>query len=659
MGSISHKGASVVRVTKRSDDSRAVRTEAHHPGSCTPVTKMVVADRVLSEGSTMDIYSLQSSHDRCQSLGLGSPSRHPMAPRSLGSGRKRSILKRVGTTSHRRSAGRITYTPERTSCESPIGQSYSSRIREPSGGHPFSVANGNSKKNPDSGGTSVSLIIGPAYPRRRQPEGRLSEQEPLKARRMVPKRVHFSTNCAEVGKTHNRSLRLKNQQKSSKILLPKASRHATGGRRLQNEMDIRSPVRLPSDMPYSISPEEDQGGSSQSNYDSSLLAKKAVVLLAKSDVSDRPMGAPRGPRPPNTGSLQSPSEFQAAFDSLEFERSLLEKKGFSARLIATLISSRKPVTTKIYGRIWRKFLSTSGPIQEGEVPVRAVLEFLQRGLDLGLAVSTLKVHVSALAALFNYDLASDRCVARFIRACTRADSVPSPKPPPWDLNLVLSSLTESPFEPINATSDKVLTLKTALLVALTSARRVGDLHALSADPPYTQVMDDRVVLRLDPAYLPKVVSKFHRAQEIILPSFCPNPGNKKEERLHCLDVRRCILQYLEVTKPWRKQRALFVSYQGARKGLKASKQTIARWVREAIILAYSSAGRAVPEGLKAHSTRAMATSWAERVDASIDQICKAATWSSPSTFFRHYRLDLSATSDLTFGRRVLQAVIPP
>ncbi|XP_073399837.1 uncharacterized protein [Dendrobates tinctorius] len=266
-------------------------------------------------------------------------------------------------------------------------------------------------------------------------------------------RVHFSASCAEVGKTHNRSLRLKNQQESSKILLPKTSRHATGSRRLQNKMDIRSPIRLPSNMPHSISPEKNQGGSSQSNYDSSLLAKKAVVLLAEGDVSDRPMGAPRGSRPPNTGSLQSSSEFQAAFDSLEFERSLLEKKGFSARLISTLISSGKPVTTKMYGRIWRKFSSTSGPIQEGEVPVRAVLEFLQKGLDLGLAVSTLKVHVSALAALFNYDLASDRWVVRFIRACARADSVPSPKPPPWDLNLVLSSLTESPFEPIDATSE--------------------------------------------------------------------------------------------------------------------------------------------------------------------------------------------------------------
>ncbi|XP_069827928.1 uncharacterized protein [Dendropsophus ebraccatus] len=63
--------------------------------------------------------------------------------------------------------------------------------------------------------------------------------------------------------------------------------------------------------------------------------------------------------------------------------------------------------------------------------------------------------------------------------------------------------------------------------------------------------------------------------------------------------------------------------------------------------------------LKAHSTRAVSTSWAEKGDVSLEQICKAATWSSPHTFFRHYRLDLSSTSDISFGRRVLQAVVPP
>ncbi|XP_073529664.1 dynein axonemal heavy chain 8-like [Phyllobates terribilis] len=57
---------------------------------------------------------------------------------------------------------------------------------------------------------------------------------------------------------------------------------------------------------------------------------------------------------------------------------------------------------------------------------------------------------------------------------------------PWDLNLVQEALTKPPLEPLEEVSEKILTLKTAMLVALTSARRVSDLHALSVNHPFSQ-----------------------------------------------------------------------------------------------------------------------------------------------------------------------------
>ncbi|CAJ0948036.1 unnamed protein product [Ranitomeya imitator] len=57
------------------------------------------------------------------------------------------------------------------------------------------------------------------------------------------------------------------------------------------------------------------------------------------------------------------------------------------------------------------------------------------------------------------------------------------------------------------------------------------------------------------------------------------------------------------------------------KGKKASKATLARWITDAISLSYSSSGMSVPVEVKAHSTRAVAASWAEKAGASIDQIC--------------------------------------
>lgn len=59
-------------------------------------------------------------------------------------------------------------------------------------------------------------------------------------------------------------------------------------------------------------------------------------------------------------------------------------------------------------------------------------------------------------------------------------------------------------------------------------------------------------------------------------------------------------------------------------------------------MAYSSAGLQVPVGLRAHSTRGLATSWAYFRGVSIQDICAAASWSSPLTFARFYRLDVTS-----------------
>ena len=51
-----------------------------------------------------------------------------------------------------------------------------------------------------------------------------------------------------------------------------------------------------------------------------------------------------------------------------------------------------------------------------------------------------------------------------------------------------------------------------------------------------------------------------------------------------------------------------------------------------------------PRGLRAHSTRGVATSCALFRGISIQEICAAASWSSPHTFARFYRLDVTEPS---------------
>lgn len=72
--------------------------------------------------------------------------------------------------------------------------------------------------------------------------------------------------------------------------------------------------------------------------------------------------------------------------------------------------------------------------------------------------------------------------------------------PPWHLNLVLSVLQKSPFENIRNISLLALSQKVAFLVAITSARRVSELAALSCHSPYLVIHIDKVVLRPNPRF---------------------------------------------------------------------------------------------------------------------------------------------------------------
>ena len=51
--------------------------------------------------------------------------------------------------------------------------------------------------------------------------------------------------------------------------------------------------------------------------------------------------------------------------------------------------------------------------------------------------------------------------------------------PSWDLPTVLKAISQAPFELLEQVDMKMVSLKVALVIALTSAERVREMHALS------------------------------------------------------------------------------------------------------------------------------------------------------------------------------------
>jgi len=173
-------------------------------------------------------------------------------------------------------------------------------------------------------------------------------------------------------------------------------------------------------------------------------------------------------------------------------------------------------------------------------------------------------------------------------------------------------LAETPFEPIESASDKLLTLKMVFPMAKTSLKRIGDMLALSISPSCLDFAPGavKVILHPHPDYLPKVpFSAIHLVRNV--EAFCPPPFTMAEqEKSHRLCPVRALQAYIHCTSQWGKSEQLFVCYRGSNRGATATKQTISHWVRDAIALAYEARGQASPIRptvcLRAHSTKGVA-----------------------------------------------------
>ncbi len=165
-----------------------------------------------------------------------------------------------------------------------------------------------------------------------------------------------------------------------------------------------------------------------------------------------------------------------------------------------------------------------------------MLSFLHEGLDRRLSPSTLKVYVAAIAAhheavdgkyLGKHDL-----VVRFLRGARRLNSPRPTSVPSWDLSLVLMALQRPPFEPLQSAELKI---------------------------PTTPFRDQVVSLQAQPS----------EEADPALAFLCPV----------------CALRlYVDRTQSFRTSYQLFVCYGGQQKGKAVSKQRLAHWIVDAIVL---------------------------------------------------------------------------
>ncbi len=166
-------------------------------------------------------------------------------------------------------------------------------------------------------------------------------------------------------------------------------------------------------------------------------------------------------------------------------RDAADLSGLPPAVVETIIQARAPSTRQTYALKWSLFATWCSSRREDprRCTIGVVLFFLQERLERRLSPSTFKVYVAAITA--HHDAVDGRSlgkhdlIVRFLKGARRMNPSRPPLVPSWDLSIVLAGLQRGPFEPLDSVELKFLSLKTALLTALTSIKRVGDLQAFS------------------------------------------------------------------------------------------------------------------------------------------------------------------------------------
>ena len=226
---------------------------------------------------------------------------------------------------------------------------------------------------------------------------------------------------------------------------------------------------------------------SRPDYHCSVLASETLVSGAARSSGGQSDPSSLVPRPPETAALPSSSSWgvRAVSSCVETIQRFARSQGFSSHVARQASLARRSSSRAGYQAKWavyQQWCRLEGhSISRPSLPkVADFLFWLRRSRKL--SVSAVMGYRSMLSAVFRLQL-PEISSSSVIHDLLRSFKVEAPcravRPPSWDLEAVLRFLRSTIFEPLASSSLRDLTRKTLFLVALATAKRVGEIQALS------------------------------------------------------------------------------------------------------------------------------------------------------------------------------------
>ena len=440
---------------------------------------------------------------------------------------------------------------------------------------------------------------------------------------------HGDISCSGqgMGTVENRSVRGPAECTITTICQLEAGSRSGSDRRVRSSMGENRELRVSPILHDQQVPGKDTTGTTSSSDRHSNMANTTVVCQTTADGNRSSDIATTNQRSAHrsTGKPTSTitNESAATSGMANLQQSLAEQ-GFSERALQLYTGARRKGTQSVYNSAWKKWDSwcVEQKVNPFQATVANVANFLAYAVEEGREYTTINGYRSAISAyhpeIEGHKVGQHPIIKQMMTGIFH-QKPPTPKyTETWDVRTVLDYIKHKGDN--DTLSDKTLTWKTAMLIALTNASRAHEIKNIN--PLQTQDFGEKNIFH---------ISNLTKSKRQGKPQVTATLIEYTKDKL--LDSVMCYRAYLKRTTEWRvtpeQKNQLFLSLVTPHAPVTTS--TISRWLRE--IMTDAGVNTTL---VKAHSVRGASTSIASKEGLSVGQIIEKANWSNAGTFQKFY-----------------------
>ena len=260
-----------------------------------------------------------------------------------------------------------------------------------------------------------------------------------------------------------------------------------------HELGLSSCICIYSYNSDSFCPGKDSSVSMQNRLNSSVLAPADVVprTLEAASVSSDSSATVSKTFDSVKRQISASKPPSSRRSRLGVVKQSIRNRKFSQNVADFVSKSRRKSTQKVYDAKWTIFSNwcRRKKVNPVSAPITIIADFLIFLFsEKKYRISTIKDYRAMISNTLKFKpgnrIGSNLVLSELIRSFELQRPVQRSLTPKWNLSWVLECLRKDPFEPLHKASKVHVTIKTAFLLALATAKRCSELHALAMDSHY-------------------------------------------------------------------------------------------------------------------------------------------------------------------------------